>query len=98
MNEPHPYECAFPQMLEYLLSTVELTKAQAGIIRQVISKGYESLFEKQKSVFDDMLDKHVISTCTHCCEPIPPSEIFEAQTNGGLCGYCAHLKKKLENE
>lgn len=76
----------------------QLNDIQAGVTRQVIAQGYDSLTDKQKKVFDYIVNTMLNMTCSRCGTPIPLSEISEALTNGGLCGYCVHIKEKMDKE
>ncbi|ROO33425.1 hypothetical protein [Pseudomonas sp. 7SR1] len=69
----------------------------AGITRQVIDKGDESLSEKQLFVFKRDVLSLDPGACVRGCD-IPWSEKYEAMHNGGLCGWCAKMKESADRD
>jgi hypothetical protein len=69
----------------------------AGITRQVIDRGEESLSEKQRFVFKRDVLSLDPGECVRGCD-IPWSEKFEAMDNGGLCSWCAKMKESADKD
>lgn len=67
---------------------------EAGIAQRMVDKGYDSLSEKQKYVFDKMIKENSVSECQRCASDIPWCEMLEALDNGGYCNYCQHMMEK----
>ena len=84
----------YADFLQSLIDDSYLEGAAEGITKQVITKGEESLSDKQKYVFDkEVLGKYV-KECTRCGINIPWSEMSAALENGGFCNYCEHMMSK----
>ena len=81
----------FNEFLKELIDNTRLDPPVDGISKLVIDKGYESLSEKQKFVFDEALSHYYYDECTHCGLKIPWSEMSAAEVNGGQCSYCQQL-------
>jgi hypothetical protein len=65
------------------------------IRKQVIDRGEESLTEKQRHVFKkEVLDIYTQTECSRCGCDIPWSEMYDAATEHGMCGYCWHMVQK----
>jgi len=88
----------FNDFVKELLATGNLTKIQSGVTKFYLSQGYSALSEKQKHVFDFMIDKNSVSECQHCCGDIPWCEMAQAMENGGLCNHCQRLWEEIDNE
>lgn len=88
----------FNGFLQDLINSNRLDSKEEGISKLVLDKGYESLSEKQKYVFDKMIDTNTISECKRCACDIPWCEMLEALDNGGYCNYCQHMMEKIEKE
>lgn len=70
----------------------------AGVTRQVIASGEDSLSDAQSAVFQSRVVKHYIEQeCGRCGEQVPWSEMREA-IESGYCGYCQHEAEKMERE
>ena len=65
-----------------------MNDAESGITKQVIDKGIDSLSERQKFIFDSMIQKNSVEKCSWGGEDIPWSEMIEAMENGGYCSAC----------
>lgn len=88
----------FIGFVQELVENGRLEGMEAGIAKQMIDRGYDSLTSKQKYIFDKAINKYNVKECSQCGCDIPWSERLEASYNGGLCNYCQHLKEKMENE
>lgn len=90
----------FSDFLMDIVNGADLRKPAMGITKKVISDGIDSLSEKQKYIFQsEVMDQYFIeANCEQCCSNIPFSEMFEANDNGGLCGYCVHKNEKMLDE
>ncbi|MDT8448432.1 MAG: hypothetical protein RRB13_16190 [bacterium] len=74
-----------------LLEGGYLEGAAAGIAKQVVDRGLESLSEKQRDVFEaQVIAKYGNQYCKKCNSKLELYEIYEAMTEDGLCGSCAH--------
>ena len=62
------------------------------------TKGYDSLSDKQKYVFDKAIEKNAVDKCQRCGIDIPWCEMLEALDNGGYCNYCHHMMEKINKE
>ena len=98
MRKERFYEPDFKGYLNDLINTGRLSDTEAGITKQVIDKGYDSLSEKQKFVFDRAISNNSIDECKTCGTDIPWSEMLNALDNGGLCSHCQHMWEKMERE
>ena len=66
---------------------------EVGIAKRVIDKGYQSLSDKQKFVFENAISHFVYGDCIRCGLEIPWSEMSAAEANGGMCGWCQQLSR-----
>lgn len=98
MKEARFIEEDFEGFVKDLIKSGRLEDKEAGIAKRMLDKGYESLSEKQKYVFDKMIENNSVDECKRCACDIPWSEMLEALDNGGYCNYCQHMMEKLENE
>ncbi len=88
----------FLAYVQYVLDYDVLTDKEAGIAALVLDKGYDILSEKQRYVFDKMIDEHSVKECSHCGQDIPWIEMTAAKENGGMCNWCEHMWSKLQEE
>lgn len=88
----------FEGFVEDLIKSGRLEDKEIGISKRMLDKGYSSLSDKQKYVFDKMIDNNSVEECKRCACDIPWCEMLEALDNGGYCNYCQHMMEKLENE
>lgn len=91
-------ESDFNDYLKDLINSGRLSDTEAGIAKQVIDKGYDSLSEKQKFVFDRAINNHSVEECKACGTDIPWCEMLNALDNGGLCSDCQHVWEKIKEE
>lgn len=88
----------FEGFVEELIKSGRLEDKEIGISKRMLDNGYSSLSDKQKYVFDKMIDNNSVEVCKRCACDIPWCEMLEALDNGGYCNYCQHMMEKLENE
>lgn len=88
----------FNGFVEELINSSRLEGKEAGIAKLMLDKGYDSLSEKQKFVFDRAIEDNIVDECQRCGDDIPWCEMLEALDNGGYCGYCQHMMEKMNEE
>lgn len=98
MRKDRFYESDFNDYLNDLLKSGRLNETEAGITRQVIDEGYDSLSDKQKSVFDKMIDKNSVEVCNFDGSDIPWNEMLEALENGGYSSHGKYLLDDLDKD
>ena len=81
-----------------LINLGRIDGKEAGIAKRMLDKGYDTLSDKQKYVFDKMIIENYIGECKRCGCDIPWCEMLEASDNGGYCNYCQHMMEKMEKE
>ena len=86
----------FLAYVQYVLNNDILTDKEAGIAALMLDKGYDVLSNKQKYVFDKMIEEHSVKECAHCGQDIPWIEMAAARGNGSLCNWCEHMWNKIE--
>lgn len=85
----------FNMFLLELIENERLSNAkEEGIAKLVIDKGFYSLSEKQKFVFEESISPCVFDKCSRCGCEIPWCEMSAAEDNGGLCSWCQQLGSK----
>ena len=87
----------FTGYLSELLDNGHIEGDAAGITRQVIDRGEDSLTDKQKFVFKRDVLSLDPGECVRGCD-IPWSEKYEAMDNGGLCSWCAKMKESADKD
>lgn len=88
----------FNGFVEELINSSRLVGKEAGIAKLMLDKGYDSLSEKQKFVFDRAIENNTVDECKLCGADIPWCEMLEALDNGGYCGHCQHMMEKMNEE
>ena len=88
----------FLAYVQHILDYDVLTDKESGIAALMLDKGYDVLSNKQKYVFDKMIEEHSIKECSHCGQEIPWIEMAAAKENGGMCSWCEHMWDKLKKE
>lgn len=88
----------FEGFVEDLIKSGRLEEKEEGIAKRMLDRGYDSLSDKQKYVFDKAIEENYVEECKRCACDIPWSEMLEALDNGGYCNYCQHMMEKLESE
>ena len=94
MQTSRYYDDDFNEYLEDLLKRNFISGAAAGITKQVLDRGYDSLSDAQKVVFDEMISKNSVEQCKFGEHDIPWSEMIEALENGGYCSNCSNNLNK----
>jgi len=86
---------------DYLKQVIELYgigEVAKGITKQVISKGLDSLSDKQSFIFQkEILDIYTQKECVFCNTDIPWCEMqanIPKDEEDGLCSYCRHREEK----
>lgn len=90
----------FNSFLEGLIAIGCLEDAALGITKKVMTDGFDSLTDNQKSVFlKYAIIPNYIESCKRCSNEIPWCEMLDASYEGkGYCGYCSHMEQKLMKE
>jgi len=84
--------------LSDLVRNGALEEPAAGIARQMIDRGVDSLTDNQWYAFSRGMEHYYVEECTRCASGIPWSEMAGAVDNGGYCGYCSHMMEKAMRE
>jgi hypothetical protein len=92
------HEEGFNDFVKDLANSERLNDTQAGIAKRMLDKGYDSLSEKQKHVFDKTIKENDKGQCKFCGQDIPWSEMFEAGENRGYHPDCKHTLDEIENK
>jgi hypothetical protein len=74
--------------LEDPIVTDQLHAALLGIVRQVITRGEDSLSPNQRSVYEHHVLRPLDRPCQGCGRAIPWDGKHEALQHGGLCPEC----------
>lgn len=98
MKETRFLEDDFESFVKDLINSGHLEEKEAGIAKRMLDKGYDSLSEKQKYVFDKAIENNSVQKCERCGCNIPWCEMIEALDNGGYCNYCQLMMEKMEEE
>lgn len=98
MKETRFLEDDFEGFVQDLINSGRLEEKEAGIAKRMLDKGYNSLSEKQRYVFDKAIENNSVKECKRCGCDIPWCEMLEALDNGGLCNYCQHMMEKIDKE
>jgi len=82
----------FADFMQELIENKRLNEPKEyGIVKLVIDKGYDSLSDKQKFVFEKSIDPFVFDKCSRCGIEIPWCEMSAAEDNGHMCSWCQQL-------
>jgi hypothetical protein len=91
-------EQQFKDYLKYIIESYGIDEVVAGITKQVISKGLDSLSPKQSFIFQkEILDIYTQKECVFCETDIPWCEMhanIPKDEEDGLCTYCRHREEK----
>lgn len=98
MKEERYLEDGFNGFVEELINYSRIEDIELGIAKRMLAKGYDSLSDKQKYVFDKAIEKNAVDKCQRCDIDILWREMLEALDNGGYCNYCHHMMEKINNE
>ncbi len=84
----------FNAFVKELINNKRLNDAkEEGIASLVLDKGFESLSDKQKFVFEKAISHYVYDECSRCGLEIPWSEMSAAEDNGAMCSWCQQLSR-----
>lgn len=85
----------FSDFLQQIIDMNHLDDPSLGITKQVITKGEDSLSDKQKQIFEKhVLDFYTISECSRCGGDIPWVEMYDVATDHNMCNWCWHQSEK----
>lgn len=98
MKKERIFEEDFEGFVQDLIGSDRLNEKEAGIAKRMLDKGYDTLSDKQKFVFDKAIENNTVDECQRCGEDIPWCEMLEALDNGGYCNYCQHMMEKIDKE
>ena len=94
MDSSRYLEDDFNGFIEELIENKRLNDSkEEGIARLVIDKGFDSLSDKQKFVFEKSISHYVYDECSRCGLDIPWIEMSAAEDNGGMCSWCQQLSR-----
>jgi len=88
----------FKVFVRDLIDSGRLEEKELGIAKRMLDKGYDTLSDKQRYVFDKIIEDNIVEKCQRCGLDIPFNEMFEALENGGYCNYCQHMMEKIDKE
>lgn len=71
MRKERYYEDDFNGFVEEIINSSRLEGKEAGIAKQMLDKGYDSLSEKQRYIFDKSIENNTIDECQRCGVDIP---------------------------
>jgi hypothetical protein len=92
-NDPKDSEATErKEFLRSRLEQVDQDSRAAGVIRQVLAQGEDTLTNKQSWVYEN--EVVVDDRCNICSQSIPDTELAASFNNGGICGWCEHQKNK----
>ena len=61
----------FEGFVQDLIGSGRLDEKEAGIAKRMLDKGYDTLSDKQKFVFDKAIENNMIKECQRCACDIP---------------------------
>ena len=71
MKEERYLEDGFNGFVEELINYSRIEDLELGIAKRMLAKGYDSLSDKQKYVFDKAIEKNAVDKCQRCDIDIP---------------------------
>ena len=96
---PNHEQDEFNEFLQAVVENGHLDGPALGISKLVLDRGQDVLSSAQARVFQtEVLDEFAQDDSRRCHAEIPWSEKYYAYHNGGLCGYCEHMKGRMEAE
>ena len=66
----------FNGFVEELINSSRLEGKESGIAKQMLDKGYDSLSEKQRYIFDKAIENNTVAECQRCGVDIPWCEML----------------------
>lgn len=95
MDKKRYKEEDFNSFIESLLKGRNFNDSkEEGIAKLAIDKGFDSLTDSQRYVFEQSIKPYLIEKCLRCEENIAWNEMLFAEDNGRLCSYCYHVSNK----
>jgi hypothetical protein len=95
MHPEHGDQAQREEILRELLADGQIQGPAAGVTRQLLARGENSLSDRQEWVFSTQVrEKYIDRICELCEQRIPVSEVRESWSNGGYCGICARILGK----
>ena len=92
MDKSRYYEEDFNSFIRELVETKRFSDSkEEGIAKLVIDKGFDSLTNKQKFIFENSISHYVYDECSRCKLEIPWCEMSAAESNGVKCSWCQQL-------
>ena len=70
----------FEGFVDDLIKSGRLDEKQGGIAKRMLDKGYDSLSDKQKYVFDKAIEENSVKECKRCAIDIPWSEMLDRKS------------------
>lgn len=88
----------FVDFLQELL--IEQEPKERDILQRVVDGGrvaYGVLSNKEKRIFDEIVDINTVENRERNGEPIPWNDMIKACNSGGYCSYCRYNKPNLDD-
>lgn len=99
MNKEIFYQNDFKDYVNALINSGRVVDSkEIGIAKSMLDNGYDTLSEKQKYVFDEMIKRNPIPVCKGCGIEIPGNEVEFSFENGGLCSVCWNNEEKEKED
>lgn len=80
----------------FVLEHELVSSAAEGIAKQILTRGWASLSDRQKEVFELIAVPQATKKCSSCGVEVPYNELDIA--DGNLCSWCANVRYKSEKE
>ncbi len=91
-----------PDFVDFLRAlSGELESEEQEILQRVVDGGhvaYGALSNKEKRIFNEVVDTNTITNCERCGNPISWDDMIEARNSGGYCSYCRYNKPNLDDD
>ncbi|WP_304953657.1 hypothetical protein [uncultured Alistipes sp.] len=91
-----------PDFVDFLWTlSDQLESEEQDILQRVVDGGraaYEALSNKEKRIFDEIVDMNTVENCERNGDPIPWNDMIEARNSGGYCSYCRNNKPNLDDD
>lgn len=91
-----------PDFVDFLQALSDkLESEEQDILRRVVDGGraaYGALSNKEKRIFDEIVDMNTITNCKRCGIPIQWSEMIQVRNHGGYCSDCWNNKPNLDDD
>lgn len=91
-----------PDFVDFLRKLLDVQKfVEQDIVQRIIDGGraaYGTLSNKEKFLFDKVVDMNTVENCKRCGNSIPWNDMLEARNSGGYCSYCRYNKPELDSD